>query len=172
CPAGGGQRRPAAASGGTANPQKEWSRRRRPGTGASTPVAAIPVPGCGRIPGGRESEAAPGAGNQGSRSAPVLVSPGGTWQPGPPDLAIGAVACLSSTCQRINMSHTTLAARTVKTPSGQISYNETGSGPVALFVHGVLLNKHLWRHQLTGLSDVRRCIALDLLAHGDTEIAA
>jgi pimeloyl-ACP methyl ester carboxylesterase len=35
----------------------------------------------------------------------------------------------------------------------------------------VLLNKHLWRHQLAGLSDIRRCIAIDLLAHGDTEIA-
>jgi pimeloyl-ACP methyl ester carboxylesterase len=34
-----------------------------------------------------------------------------------------------------------------------------------------VLNKHLWRHQLTGLSDLRRCIAVDLLAHGDTEIA-
>jgi pimeloyl-ACP methyl ester carboxylesterase len=41
---------------------------------------------------------------------------------------------------------------------------------VALFVHGVLLNSHLWRHQLAGLADVRRCIAVDLLAHGDTEI--
>jgi pimeloyl-ACP methyl ester carboxylesterase len=41
---------------------------------------------------------------------------------------------------------------------------------VALFVHGVLLNKHLWRHQLAALSDIRRCIAVDLLAHGDTEI--
>jgi pimeloyl-ACP methyl ester carboxylesterase len=38
-------------------------------------------------------------------------------------------------------------------------------------VHGVVLNKHLWRHQLAGLSDIRRCIAVDLLAHGDTEIA-
>src|SRR3954452_15709540 len=47
----------------------------------------------------------------------------------------------------------------------------SGSGPTALFVHGVVLNKHLWRHQLTGLSDLRRCIAVDLLAHGDTEIA-
>jgi pimeloyl-ACP methyl ester carboxylesterase len=35
----------------------------------------------------------------------------------------------------------------------------------------VVLNKHLWRHQLAGLSDIRRCIAVDLLAHGDTEIA-
>jgi pimeloyl-ACP methyl ester carboxylesterase len=41
---------------------------------------------------------------------------------------------------------------------------------VALFVHGVLLNGHLWRHQLAQLSDLRRCIAVDLLAHGDTEI--
>jgi pimeloyl-ACP methyl ester carboxylesterase len=49
---------------------------------------------------------------------------------------------------------------------------EQGSGPVALFVHGVLLNGHLWRHQLAHLSDIRRCIAVDLLAHGDTEIAA
>jgi len=61
---------------------------------------------------------------------------------------------------------------TVQTPSGRIAYTEQGSGPVALFVHGVLLNKHLWRHQLAHLSDIRRCIAVDLLAHGETEIAA
>jgi pimeloyl-ACP methyl ester carboxylesterase len=34
----------------------------------------------------------------------------------------------------------------------------------------VLLNKHLWRRQLEELADIRRCIAVDLLAHGDTEI--
>ena len=60
----------------------------------------------------------------------------------------------------------------VKTASGTIAYAEQGEGPVALFVHGVLLNGHLWRHQLAALSDIRRCIAPDLLAHGDTEIAA
>jgi pimeloyl-ACP methyl ester carboxylesterase len=59
----------------------------------------------------------------------------------------------------------------VQTASGCIRYTEQGSGPVALFVHGVLLNSHLWRHQLADLSDIRRNIALDLLAHGDTEIA-
>src|SRR5215208_1183659 len=62
--------------------------------------------------------------------------------------------------------------RSAATASGRIAYAEAGSGPVALFVHGVLLNGHLWRHQLAALSDMRRCIALDLLAHGDTEIAA
>src|ERR1700716_2619620 len=61
--------------------------------------------------------------------------------------------------------------RNVQTTSGRISYTEQGTGPVGLFVHGVLLNGHLWRHQLEDLSDIRRCIAVDLLAHGDTEIA-
>src|SRR5438552_18411756 len=64
------------------------------------------------------------------------------------------------------------ARRSVVTRSGRIRYTEAGTGPVALFVHGVLLNGHLWRHQLAHLSDMRRCIAVDLLAHGDTEIAA
>lgn len=63
------------------------------------------------------------------------------------------------------------ARHSVQVPSGRISYIEQGEGPVALFVHGVLLNGHLWRHQLEHLSDIRRCIAVDLLAHGDTEIA-
>jgi pimeloyl-ACP methyl ester carboxylesterase len=61
--------------------------------------------------------------------------------------------------------------RSVATPSGRISYLEQGTGPTALFVHGVLLNGHLWRHQLAELSDIRRCVAVDLLAHGDTEIS-
>jgi pimeloyl-ACP methyl ester carboxylesterase len=64
------------------------------------------------------------------------------------------------------------AGRQVKTLSGTIGYVEQGSGPVALFVHGVMLNGYLWRHQLAQLADVRRCIAVDLMAHGNTEIAA
>jgi pimeloyl-ACP methyl ester carboxylesterase len=64
------------------------------------------------------------------------------------------------------------ARRHVDTPSGRISYVEHGSGPAALFVHGVLLNGYLWRHQLAALADVRRCIAVDLMAHGYTEISA
>jgi pimeloyl-ACP methyl ester carboxylesterase len=59
----------------------------------------------------------------------------------------------------------------VETSSGRISFLEQGAGPIALFVHGVLLNGYLWRHQLADLSDIRHCIAVDLLAHGDTEIA-
>lgn len=71
----------------------------------------------------------------------------------------------------MNSKQTLIPARTVSTPSGTISYVEQGKGPAALFVHGVLLNNGLWRHQLEALGDVRRCIAPDLLAHGATEIA-
>src|SRR5882757_10204811 len=71
----------------------------------------------------------------------------------------------------MSSQRTLITADSVETPSGHISYASAGSGPVALFVHGVPLNKHLWRHQLAKLSDIRRCIAVDLLAHGETEIA-
>jgi pimeloyl-ACP methyl ester carboxylesterase len=70
----------------------------------------------------------------------------------------------------MSKQQTALTVRSIETPSGRMSYAEAGSGPVALFVHGVIMNKHLWRRQLAGLSDIRRCIAVDLLAHGDTEI--
>lgn len=69
------------------------------------------------------------------------------------------------------MAYDSISKHSIATPSGRIAYAESGSGPVALFVHGVLLNSHLWRHQLAQLADLRRCIAVDLLAHGDTEIA-
>lgn len=61
----------------------------------------------------------------------------------------------------------------VTTPSGRIAYAQSAAtGPVALFVHGVLVNSHLWRNQLTALADLRRCIAVDLMGHGHTTIEA
>lgn len=62
------------------------------------------------------------------------------------------------------------AKKFAATPSGRIAYAEAGKGPVALFVHGVLVNSWIWRHQLGGLADIRRCIAIDTLAHGATEV--
>jgi hypothetical protein len=56
---------------------------------------------------------------------------------------------------------TNSTAHSAETASGRISYISAGSGPVALFVQGVILNKHLWRHQLAGLSDIRCCIAVE-----------
>jgi pimeloyl-ACP methyl ester carboxylesterase len=61
--------------------------------------------------------------------------------------------------------------RFVSTPSGRIAYVEQGSGPPAVFLHGVPLNGFHWRHVMAGVGDLRRCIALDLMALGYTEIA-
>jgi pimeloyl-ACP methyl ester carboxylesterase len=55
--------------------------------------------------------------------------------------------------------------------SGRIAYFEKGRGPVALFVHGVPLNGYHWRNIIDRVQHRRRCIAIDLMALGYTEIA-
>lgn len=59
----------------------------------------------------------------------------------------------------------------VSTRFGDIAFSELGHGPAAVFVHGVFMNGHLWRQPIERLKDLRRCIAVDLLAHGGTRIA-
>jgi pimeloyl-ACP methyl ester carboxylesterase len=59
-----------------------------------------------------------------------------------------------------------------RTRFGEIAYTERGEGPAALFVHGVMLNGYLWRHVIDRVADMRRCIAIDLMAHGATRISA
>src|SRR5215831_18737788 len=58
----------------------------------------------------------------------------------------------------------------VMTSVGEIAYAERGKGPAALFVHGVFLNSYYWRHVMARLSGERRCLAPDLLGHGDTPV--
>lgn len=41
--------------------------------------------------------------------------------------------------------------RTITTPQGPVSYIDVGSGPVALFVHGLGTNALLWRHVIRDL---------------------
>lgn len=62
----------------------------------------------------------------------------------------------------------TTKRRSAATRFGDIAFLEAGTGPAALFVHGVFLNADLWRYQLEGLADIRRCVAVDLLAHGES----
>jgi pimeloyl-ACP methyl ester carboxylesterase len=61
--------------------------------------------------------------------------------------------------------------RFVDTASGQIAYVEQGSGPVALFIHGVPLNGFHWRHVMAEMQDIRRCVALDLMGLGYSKIS-
>ena len=79
------------------------------------------------------------------------------------------------------MQLTELHARrhSIATRSGEISYIDTdpaGTGPVALFVHGVATNAYLWRNVIGALAGQgagrRRYIALDLPLHGQSPVTA
>jgi len=61
--------------------------------------------------------------------------------------------------------------RFAEVASGRIAYVEEGEGPPALFVGGVPLNGYHWRHVFDRLCRRRRCIAIDLMGLGYTEIA-
>src|SRR5262245_66439616 len=64
--------------------------------------------------------------------------------------------------------HASRRYATVK--SGRIAFIERGQGPPALFVHGVPLNGYHWRHVIERVQHRRRCIAIDLMGLGYTEI--
>jgi len=55
--------------------------------------------------------------------------------------------------------------------SGRIAFFEKGQGPTALFLHGVPLNGYHWRHVIDRIQYRRRCIAIDLMGLGHSEIA-
>ena len=62
--------------------------------------------------------------------------------------------------------------RSVPTPSGDIAYTELGTGPAALFIHGIGTSGLLWRHVIEELHDTSRCIAVDLPLHGGSPARA
>lgn len=62
--------------------------------------------------------------------------------------------------------------RFAHTASGRIAYVEQGGGLSALFLHGAMLNGFQWRYVMAGLQDMRRCIALDMMGHGYSEVGA
>jgi pimeloyl-ACP methyl ester carboxylesterase len=65
----------------------------------------------------------------------------------------------------------TALRRFSETPFGRIAYVERGSGPAALFLHGLPLNGFHWRGSLERLSPHRRCIAPDFMGLGYTEVS-
>jgi pimeloyl-ACP methyl ester carboxylesterase len=60
--------------------------------------------------------------------------------------------------------------RFAEVKSGRIAYFEQGQGPAALFIHGVPLNGYHWRHVIDRAKHRRRCIAIDLMGLGYSEI--
>jgi pimeloyl-ACP methyl ester carboxylesterase len=71
----------------------------------------------------------------------------------------------------MNVTEFKAQRRKVTTEHGEISYIDVGEGPPALFIHGVFLNAFLWRPVISQLMDTRRCLAIDLPAHGETQLA-
>lgn len=61
-------------------------------------------------------------------------------------------------------------ARTrIETAFGTTALVDAGEGFPAVFIHGVGQSAYFWRHQLAAFAGSRRCIAVDLMAHGQTE---
>ena len=58
--------------------------------------------------------------------------------------------------------------QTVTTRYGPTSYLDVGTGPPALFVHGLATSAYLWRNVIPRLADRHRCLAPDLPLHGRT----
>jgi pimeloyl-ACP methyl ester carboxylesterase len=72
----------------------------------------------------------------------------------------------------MNLSEFHTLRRFAEVRSGRVANVEQGSGPVSLFLHGVPLNGFHWRHIISALQTKRRCIAIDLMALGYTEISS
>jgi haloalkane dehalogenase len=62
--------------------------------------------------------------------------------------------------------------RFLKMKGGRIVYVESGIGPAAFFLHGWPLNGFHWRGSMARLSKLRRCIAVDFMGLGYTDVAA
>lgn len=54
----------------------------------------------------------------------------------------------------------------------ELGYDESGSGPVLLLVHGFPVNRTIWSRQLAGLDHVRRVVAPDLRGRGKSPAAS
>jgi pimeloyl-ACP methyl ester carboxylesterase len=48
----------------------------------------------------------------------------------------------------------------------RLHIRQQGTGPVALFIHGFPLDSTMWIEQVDALSDLRRCVAVDLRGFG------
>jgi haloalkane dehalogenase len=71
---------------------------------------------------------------------------------------------------RIDAAAFHASRRFARTAFGRIAYIERGTGPAALFLHGLPLNGFQWRGALERLWPHRRCIAPDSMGLGYGEI--
>lgn len=59
--------------------------------------------------------------------------------------------------------------RRIEVAGRRMAYSEMGSGAPIVFQHGNPTSRYLWRNILPQLSDLGRCIAVDLIGMGDSD---
>jgi pimeloyl-ACP methyl ester carboxylesterase len=60
------------------------------------------------------------------------------------------------------------AEHTVTLHGHEFSYTDSGSGPVLLFIHGILGSQRQWAHLVDRLDDGHRLVVPDLFGHGSS----
>jgi pimeloyl-ACP methyl ester carboxylesterase len=85
-------------------------------------------------------------------------------------LAAGLMRSNASPAQSLDAAAFRAMRRFADLPCGRIAYVERGSGRAAVFLHGAPLNGFQWRGALERLAAHRRCIALDFMGLGYSEI--
>ena len=60
------------------------------------------------------------------------------------------------------------APHTVTLHGHELSYVDSGSGPVVLFIHGILGSQRQWSRLVDEVDDDHRVVVPDLFGHGDS----
>ena len=60
----------------------------------------------------------------------------------------------------------TMTPRTMLLHGQELSYLDSGDGPVVLFIHGILGSQHNWKHLVDRMDDTQRVVVPDLFGHG------
>lgn len=61
-----------------------------------------------------------------------------------------------------------MAAQRVVLHGHELSYIDSGTGPVVLFIHGILGSQKQWAHLVDKMDDEHRVLVPDLFGHGDS----
>jgi pimeloyl-ACP methyl ester carboxylesterase len=61
-----------------------------------------------------------------------------------------------------------MAPHTVVLHGHDLSYVDSGSGPVVLFIHGILGSQRQWEHLVDSMDDDHRVLLPDLFGHGES----
>jgi pimeloyl-ACP methyl ester carboxylesterase len=105
-----------------------------------------------------------GAGGAAGAAPPRAPAAGGHGRPRSPNAAGEAPS------RPLDAAAFRASRRFAELSFGKIAYVERGSGDAALFLHGAPLNGFQWRGAIDRLSAHRRCVALDFMGLGYSEI--